>query len=345
MFHSLLSQTGRRDARAWRLFAAAWLGLIANPVDANEWVRYQRTATFMGTNWYVALYSQDIDSANRAFERAWAVIDEIDRDLSNYRGDSELNRLCRAAPHPHPIPVKNHLWCVLRAADRISRETGGAFDVTIGPLTKLWRRARLQKRLPDAERIAETRERVGYQMVRYDTQRQAIQLTKAGMQLDLGGIAKGYAVDQAMAAIRQVGIDRALVNGGGDLAVGAAPPNSTGWRIAIASLAPQSPADYLILADAAVATSGDAWQFLEIDGKRYSHIVDPQTGMGSTRRSTVSVLAPTCMRADGWASALSVLPRDQGLRLIRNEPKLEAMLITVDEDNQPIRRETNGFRP
>ena len=310
---------------------------------AGKWERYQRDAEFMGAKWYIVLYSRDLDSANRGFERAWKTIAEIDRHLSNYRPDSELNRLCRSAPHAEPVPVGPHLWRVMRAADGLSRQTSGAFDVTVGPLTKLWRRARVRKQLPDAERLVEARKLVGYQLVRYTETVQAIQLTFAKMQLDLGGIAKGYAVDQALAALRKEGITRALVNGGGDLAVGAAPPEATAWQVAVASVDPESPQEYLKLANGAVATSGDRWQSLEIGGKRYSHIVDPRSGMGTTHRTSASVVAPTCMQADAWASAISVLQPEKGIRLIESEPNIEAKLATIGNKNGPAVRQTPGF--
>lgn len=286
----------------------------------------------MGTKWHVALYSQDAKTANAAFRRAWEMVDEIERDLTNYSATSELNRLCASSPHEQPVPVGRHLWITLQAAHRMSLKTEGAFDVTIGPVSKLWRRARKKKQMPDGDKLTAALQSVGYQLIEYHPQTTSVQLTKANMQIDLGGIAKGYAVDQALAALRQCGITSALVNGGGDLAVSAPPPGEDAWHVEVAGLNPNGKTRKIALANAAVATSGDAWQFLIIDKQRYSHIIDPRTGLGTTRRITASVVAPNCMQADALASACCVLDTEASVRLINAEESTNATIVTAADD-------------
>ena len=296
----------------------------------------------MGTKWHIALYARNTQSANAAFDGAFALIAEIDADLTNYGRDSELNRLCRSAPHEHPVPVGEHLWTVMQAADRMSQLTDGAFDVTVGPLSKLWRRARKRGTLPDSDRLADAQRGVGHQFVEFHEPR-SIQLTRAAMQLDLGGIAKGYAVDQAIRAVVEQGIESVLVNGGGDLGAAAPPPDRQGWLVKLGAERPNLPTRSMWLSHAAVATSGDAFQFVEIDGQRYSHIIDPQTGKGTTHQSTVSVVASTCMQADAWASALSVLDPAKGMSLVDQTDGIEAIQISVRDAQAPQEMKSSGF--
>jgi FAD:protein FMN transferase len=174
-----------------------------------------------------------------------------------------------------------------------------------GELTKLWRRAFRQKEFPTASEIEAARKTVGFKDL--ELKKNTAQLKKTGMRLDLGGIAKGYAVDEAMAVIRSHGITVALVDGGGDMLAGDAPPGNIGWLIEKPALGKDGlTTEKIPLKNAAIATSGDTYKFLEHDGKRYSHILDPRTGMGITSRQLVTVTAPTCMEADAWATAMSV---------------------------------------
>ncbi|MCA9269736.1 MAG: FAD:protein FMN transferase, partial [Planctomycetales bacterium] len=261
----------------------------------------------------------------------------------DYDPDSELSRLSAASPTAQPVEVGDDLWRVMRAAERVSRESDGAFDVTVGPLTTLWRAARKTKTMPDDEMLRQALASVGHSLVELSSDRQAIALKRGGMRLDLGGIAKGYAVDEALAVLRKHGVERALVNGGGDIGASGAPPGKSGWTIGVAPLEPQAePSMLLSLKDAAVATSGDAWQFVEIAGRRYSHIVDPHTGLGLTERIRATVVAPNCTIADAAATAVSVLGVEAGLRLITEMQGCEALLVAAEGD-RIVQRETAGF--
>jgi len=322
--------------------AASFVAAITLPSFADELVAansgdelqlHQQSASHMGTQWHIALYSGSPSAANTAFSAAWEVIADVDRDLSNYSVDSEVNKLCRSAPHAKPVPVGEHLWTVLRAADALSRESDGGFDVTIGPVSKLWRRARRKKKMPATEALRNAREVVRYQLIEFGKVTRHVRLTKADMKIDLGGIAKGYAADVAMQRLKELGIESALVNGGGDLAVMGKTPEHDGWEVEVANLDPRRAAKRLVLKDAAIATSGDAWQYVTIDGKRYSHIIDPKTGLGTTKRKSVSVVAQDCMTADSLASALCVLQPRDGLKLVRSHDAEARYIFAVEEDN------------
>jgi thiamine biosynthesis lipoprotein len=197
----------------------------------------------------------------------------------------------------------------------------------------LWRQARRQKKLPDSDRLARARMLVGHENIRLDANQQTVQLLKQGMQLDLGGIAKGYAADQALDELKRRGVPRALVAAAGDVVVSAPPPGETGWTIAVTSPSgvDNPPIDYLLLHDAAVSTSGDLEQFVELDGKRYSHIIDPKTGWALTNRLQVTVVAPNGTLADSLATAVSVMEPELGINLVEATPDTGAMITKADD--------------
>jgi len=251
--------------------------------------------------------------------------------MSDYDNASELMRLCAGAGGP-PVPVSAELFFVLSKAQEVSRQSDGAFDVTVGPVVQLWRAARKRRKLPDAEKLAEARELVGWRNVRLDKDRRAVQLLKPGMKLDLGGIAKGYAADQALAVLKKQGIERALVAAGGDIAVSGPPPGSDGWKIAIATLPGEGDPGRLVLHHAAVSTSGDAEQFVEIDGKRYSHIVDPRTGIGLIGRMSATVVARRGIDADSLTKVVAVLGPEKGIKIIETNEGASARMVRAKGD-------------
>src|SRR5262249_14012750 len=224
----------------------------------------------------------------------------------------------------------------LSRAQEVSRLSDGAFDVTVGPVVRLWRRARKTRQMPAAEELAKARALVGYQNVKLNEKERTVELAKSGMQLDLGGIAKGYAADAALAVLKEHGIRSALVAAGGDIAMSAPPPSAEGWRIGIAPLEDTNrpPSRYLLLHDAAVSTSGDAEQYVEIDGKRYSHIVDPKTGIGLVGRMSVTVVAPHGITADPMTKVVSVLGAERGLSIIDATEGAAALVARHTDDRQ-----------
>src|SRR5262249_4059054 len=186
-------------------------------------------------------------------------IAELDGIMSDYRPASELMRLCKKAGGA-PVRVSEDLFAVLQRAQEISRLSGGAFDVTVGPVVRLWRRARRTRQMPDPKELEGALALVGYLNIRPDAKARTAQLRREGILLDLGAIARGYAADAALAVLRRFGITRALVAAGGDIAVGEAPPDAEGWKVGVAPLkdAGARPSRYLMLKNAGVSTSGDA---------------------------------------------------------------------------------------
>ncbi len=313
--------------------------LAATAGESSPLTRYQRTQFQMGTSFQIVLYAADEATADAAFGQAFERIAELNALLSDYRADSEVSQLSAASPVRRRVGIDTYR--VLARAQEFSRQTGGAFDVTVGPLTKLWRRARRRKQLPAADLLAAAKQATGYGYMRVGDQPGTVELTRGDMRLDLGGIAKGYAADEAIAAMRRHGVTRVLVNAGGDVVAGLPPPGLPGWRVGVAPLdARRPPSQILLLQQGAVATSGDAWQYVELAGKRYSHIVDPHTGLGLTDRSSVTVIAPDGMTADALASAVSVMGIERGMAFIEGVPDVEAIMVVV-EDGRARRRATS----
>ena len=302
--------------------------LLLLTARAADLQRFAFEKAEMGLPFRITLYASDEAVAKAAADAAFARIAVLNSVFSDYDSDSELSRLSRTAGLGKAVPVSRDLWLVIERAQALAVRTEGAFDITVGPLVKVWRRARRKQELPSAELIAEMRARVGFKNVRLDAAARTVELLVPEMRLDCGAIAKGYAVDEALAVLKSRGIARALVAGSGDMAAGDAPPDAPGWRIEVAALdvpgAP--PAQVVHLVNRAVATSGDVFQRVEIGGLRYSHIVDPRTGTGLTDHSLVTVLAPDCMTADSLATAVSVLGPERGLRLIEETPASAARI-------------------
>lgn len=308
------------------------LALLA-PIQTPPPQRFASTETHMGTKVEIVLYAGDHLAADTGFRAAFGRIAELDKIMSDYDADSELSRLSQASPTLQPQKVSRDLFHVLDEAQRLSRQSSGAFDVTVGPLTKLWRRARRQRELPRADLLAAARESVGYQYMQLDPEDSTVVLLRPAMRLDLGAIAKGYACDEALRELRRHGLGQALVDFSGNLACGDAPPMAPGWRVGIAPLdATSPPTRFLILAQCGVSTSGDTWQYVEIDGVRYSHILDPHTGLGLTNRSSVTVVAPSAILADGLSTTASVLGPSRGLELIETFPDAAALILQADGD-------------
>lgn len=260
----------------------------------------------MGVDTRIVVYASSEAQALRACQRAYARISELEEKMSDYRPDSELMRLCQQAVRRW-VRASPELFYVLWHAQKLARQTDGAFDITVGPLTALWRNTRTTQRLPDPKILQEARARTGWQKVQLDRSRRAVRLETEGMRLDLGGIAKGYACDQALRVLRQHRIQSALIQMGGDLAVSAAPPDRKGWRIEIPPLQTNEQPAWLDLAHCALSTSGSTEQFVVIDGTRYAHIVDPRTGLGLRPLVQVSVKARSGILSDSLATALCVM--------------------------------------
>jgi len=301
----------------------------------------------MGTVWSITLYAPDADAATAAAEAAFRRVAKLDRMMTDYDPNSELMRLCRR-PVGESTPVSAELFDILRESQRVARETDGAFDITVGPFVRAWRAARKTGKLPTPGEIAAMRESIGWRKFRLNARDHSVTLLAPHMQLDLGGIAKGYAADQALGVMRRMGIGSALVAASGDIAIGDPPPGRPGWKVGIEQLggAPNELARSVILHNAGISTSGGTEQFVEINGVRYSHIIDPATGLGMTNRIQSTVIGPNAKVTDGLDTPTTILGVRRALALVDSRRDLAAFLITIDDSGRhyfPSRRFKERF--
>ncbi len=285
--------------------------------------RFTYTEYHMGIDARLVVYARNQADAEKACIAAFARIAELDSIMSDYRRDSELMRLCEKFGGP-PIRVSTDLFVVLLRAQVVSRQSGGAFDITVGPLVALWRKARKSGVLPDPAEIERARKLVGWRKVKVDEHFRTVRLTTSGMKLDLGGIAKGYAGDEAQKVLRKHGITRALVEMGGDIVVSGPPPETEGWTIRAPNAGTDQTQADLRVKECAISTSGDTEQFVVIGGKRYSHIVDPRTGWALTNRVQVTLIAPNGLTSDPLTKAVIMLCEKERNKLLRAYPGVKA---------------------
>lgn len=314
-----------------RAAAAAAVLLAWYAVGAGRAQKIEASRLSMGCLYSIAAYSESPGAAGGALQRALDEVDRIDRLMSHYREDSPLSRINREAARA-PVAVDRELFDFLVLAFGYSRESGGAFDVTVGPLMKAWGFFRGGGRLPAPTDLARARRVTGFRHVRLDHRDRTIRFDREGVELDLGGIAKGYAVDRAAGVLRREGIAAALVNGCGSTiyALGS-PPDRSPWTVDI-----QDPIDArkvaftVPLADRALSVSGVSETFFEVDGVRYSHIMDPRTGRPVRGVLGVVVLAPDGTAGDAIDNVLFVEGVARSRTFLRGRPGVEATFLLPD---------------
>jgi thiamine biosynthesis lipoprotein len=287
----------------------------------------------MGVQVRIVVYAADPQVADRACRAAFARIAELEDVFSDYRPSSELMRLCALAGGP-PVPVSEHLFTVLTHAHTLSQQTNGAFDATVGPYVRLLRQARKSGRLPTDGEWRSASRLVGWENVQLRPDTRTVQLLVPRMQLDFGGIAKGYILDQALETLREHGVYRALIQAGGEIVASDPPPGQSGWKVKIAYARPGD--RYVRLENGAVSSSGDTEQFVEIDGRRYSHIIDPRVGLRFGEPLVVTVIGPDAMTSDGLATAACVLGEQEGMELIRSFPDIRAYFHRPAAPERPV---------
>jgi len=328
----------------WGVVLGSCSGLGSLSAAEPPLARFESTQPQMGVPFKVILYAAGQEAANAGFDAAFSRVAELNRSLSDYDPQSELSRLSRAAPTTQPLHVSDPLWLVLSRSQKLAEQTDGAFDVTVGPYVRLWRRARREKQMPSPERLAEARAAVGYQNLSLHEADHTAELHKPGMRLDLGGIAMGYAVDEMLRVLAERGITRVLVDASGDIGVGDPPPGKSGWTVDVLPLSTAgTPQRRVRLSHAAVTTAGDAHQHVVLNGKRYSHIVDPRTGLGITDRVGIAVIARDCLTADSLDTAASVLGPQAAIKLVEQTPGAAAFIVRPT-DGEPEIFETPNFK-
>ncbi|GAB2606880.1 FAD:protein FMN transferase [Spirosoma areae] len=300
--------------------------LLATVSQAQSRFSFHRG--LMGTQFNVIFYAPDSLTAQRANAAVSARMDSLNQIMSDYLDGSEINRLSATAGSGQWIPVSPELFDVLQKSQLIARLSKGRFDPTVGPLSLLWRRAVRRQEFPTVNERRRARRAVGYRLMELDSKIHSIRLLRPEMRLDVGGIGQGFAVDEALRVLHQFGIKSALLDLGGDILAGDAPPGSNGWRVGIGSgaLADADTAT-ILLRNAAITTSGDTYRFLEHKGHRYSHIMNPGSGLGLRHFVRVTVLAPDGYRADALTKVFSVAGLPKSRRLVKRFPGVKLLIL------------------
>jgi len=332
-----------------RPLALVLAGLVlaaCEPAPPDPTVRI--TGSTMGTGYDLKLVPEPGQTVPADFKnRVEELLARVNRQMSTYDPDSELSRFNRN-PSTDWVAVSSELQQVIAEALRISELSGGAFDITVGPLVNLWGFGPEPRhdRVPSDEAIAQARERVGYWRLRVRDEPPALKKDRADLYVDLSAVAKGYGVDQLAALVEMAGIDRYLVSIGGEIRARGHNGQGQPWTIAIEQPAPDRRAvERLIrLGDHSVSTSGDYRNFFEQNGQRYSHLINPRTGRPVPRTlASVTVISDRSMVADTTATALMVAGPDFGFQLATDH-HLAAFFILAGPDGFQ-ERYTSGFEP
>jgi thiamine biosynthesis lipoprotein len=281
---------------------------LAPPRDRPAGERITLSGEAMGTTFTVIAEGADADGLTRAARAALDEAVRLDGLLSNYRSDSEWSLVNREAGR-RPVRVSPELFGVLAASLEYARRTDGAFDVTVGPLMKAWGFFNAEGALPDPSVLAQARARVGSAYVRLDPSAGTVEFARPGIELDPGGIGKGYAVDRMVAVLSRSGVAAAFVSAGGSSIYGLGTPagDPRGWLVRLRDpRAAARTAAEIHLRNASLSTSGSYEKFFRAGGQVYSHIMDPRTGRPAAGTSSVSVLAPRAIDGDAWTTAFFV---------------------------------------
>jgi FAD:protein FMN transferase len=318
-----------RRAAAGRVASGAALllaALLLLPSLAQaEWFR--REAAIMGTRIYVELWLDDAARGQAAMDAVIASMHEVDAMMSTYKPASQLSRV-NAGAALEPVRVDRELFDVIRASLEFSRLTGGAFDVTYASVGHLYDFRARQR--PSEAQIAKALPGVNWRNVRLDPAALTVRFERPGMRIDLGGIAKGYAVDRAIGLLRARGVAHAVVSAGGDSRI-IGDRFGRPWIVGIRH--PDDPKRVVTripLVDTAMSTSGDYERYFDEQGVRYHHIIDPQTGHSASKVRSATILAPTAMQTDGLSKTAFVLGADEALKIIEKIPGVDAVFVTPD---------------
>jgi len=320
-----------------RILAALVLEVIALTASSAQPMRHEFESKHMGTSFRIVMVHDDPVKAAAAVKEAFARVASLEQVMTDYRADSEVMTLCKRndAEPGKQLPISDDLAKVLRRSLELSKQTDGSFDITVGPLTKLWRISRkTQEHTPKADLDAALA-LVGCDKLRLDETAKTLTFNKAGMRLDFGGIGKGFAVDEALTVLKEKhGIDTVLMAAAGDITCRGTPHGKQGWLVEIAPLRKGAPTRSLMLKNRSVSTSGDLEQVAVIAGIRYSHVLNPKTGLGLTGRRSVTVVAGSGAEADALTKAASVLPQDKVAALFEMLGNCEYYSVVQEHDGK-----------
>ena len=314
--------------------------LLSGAVSANQagpgdtLLRLEKSADAMGSTYSIALYGYDRVKMEAAADAAFDEVRRLDELLSNYRAESEWSQVNRQAAEK-PMKLSPELFRLLSACVEYSRESEGAFDISVGPLMKVWGFYKGSGHLPHRPEVLAALTKVGYRHIRLDPDAQTVWFDRSGVELDPGGIGKGYAVDRMVDVLKQNGVQIALVAGSGSsvYGMGAPPMEPKGWRVDIRDpWDPKKTSAEVFLKDMSMSTSGSYEKFLRAEGRTYAHIMDPRTGYPAQGSVSVSVIAPRTIDSEAWAKPYLVNGRPWA---VRHKPKEFRVYFCEDRTDQP----------
>jgi len=291
------------------LFLLPLVGAVATarPAAKADTLRLESSVVAMGSAYSGVVYGEDRTRMEEAVDAAFAEVQRLDQMLSNYKPESELSEINRYAGE-HPVAVTQEMFDLLAACVEYSRESEGAFDITVGPLMKVWGFYKGTGRLPHRAEILSAMDRVGYRNIVLDATQRTVRFAKEGTELDPGGIGKGYAVDRMVEVLKQYGVQTALVSASGSSIYGlGAPPGEKGWKVEIRDPKNEKKSvAEVYLKDESMSTSGNYEKFFRAEGRIYSHIMDPRTGWPAQGALSVSAITPRTIDSEAWTKPLFV---------------------------------------
>lgn len=312
--------------------------LIFNNAIGQNLMRFSFSEVAMGTQMKIIFYASDSLKANDISKALFKKVKALNAIFSDYDNNSELMQLCSSYQTNKRIEVSNELFDILYEANKISIVSDGMFDVTVGPYTRMWRKAKKKHKLPTKQRLLQAKKVVDYKYIILNHKDKTVTFKKSGVQIDLGGIAKGYTADKVLKMLKNYNINQALIDFGGDITVGDSPPNKKGWNVEInyTNHLGEQISKVVSINNISIATSGDYFQQLSIDNIKYSHIIDPTTGLGITKSIQVTVIAKSGILADSFASAFNVMHKTDIEKVLKKNKDLHVLITTINDDSTKI---------
>ena len=340
------------DARSWALLCVAILLLTAQlviggghapvsgkhskPVPA-EMKLFEQSRQAMGTEFTIYLYARNEAEAEGSFEPAFEEIERLDSTLSNYKPESELSRINRLAGRER-VTTDPEIFSLLQTCLEHSKRSGGTFDITVGPLMRAWGFFRGQGRYPAPWQLERAREKVGWEKVQMDAGARTIHFAVDGMELDLGGIGKGYAVDRVIALLRRAGVKAAMVDAGSSTlyALGE-PPGKKGWLVRVPKPGDRTQTiSTVLLRDESLSTSGSYEKFFQLNGRTYCHIMDPRTGTPVEGMLQATVIAADGMTTEALSKPMFVMGTEEGAKYLAGFARVSGLWVVGEIHSERV---------
>jgi thiamine biosynthesis lipoprotein len=302
--------------------------MLLNGMTASAQILRKRTELLMGCRFEITIVDRNASMAEQAIDSVVAEITRIENIISEWIPTSQVSEINRNAGL-QPVKVDQELFDLIQRALKLSQITHGAFDISFAAMDKIWKFDGSMTEMPTPEAINKSVAKVGYQKIVIDTLQTTVFLKEEGMKIGFGSIGKGYAADKSRAKMISRGITAGIVNASGDLAAWGKQPDGRDWQIGIINpIKTNKLLAILSLQEEAVTTSGSYENYVKLNGKRYGHIINPATGYPSTGICSVTIRGPDAETANGFSTALMVLGKEEGLKLMRQYPAYQMIMIT-----------------